>query len=713
MGCSASTLDTEQSVTRCKNRKHYIKLAVRHRHAFAAAHAAYIQSLKNTGAAIRQFGEGEAKETQVADAPSNTPNPTPLKPPPLPNFLAEPLASPATRAGPISRAVSMPATHIQTSLAQNSPLGRTPSPNTRILPAQNSSLSSHGPLQEEDGEEDDGEASKKNLYDIEDAKPPPLPPSAAPTPPPPPPPKGSAWDQYLDVFPPTTENDELDKKDKVEEKPNPASLQDEAIAQEAELGDPHEQPGTPSKGTPSQSPQLPAKAKTSGQELIQILRELDDQFLEAFESGKVVAKLLEARKMHYHSNFADASDSSLDHSTRVLRVMSWGRNPHMPLASHERIDFIHSKEKETHASTLDKLLAWEKKLHDEVKAGEQIRSELERKSVQLRNQKKRDESSVTVNRTKAVVKSLQTRYLVEIQAVDAAASEVDKLRDDCLHNQLVDLVNELMAMWSRILECHQKQYKLIENMGSLDISHAPQATNDFHFDNTLQLESEVNLWHQNFEKLLSTQKEYMDSVYHWLRLHIIQIESDGKDTPGSPQKMSTPPVYNLCKAWLQALDQLPGNVTLHALKTFSTIIHELTVQQTEELKQKRKLESLKKDLEKKEQNLKAQEAKYNERRLAQSTSADSKEDMVQENGYPLKERERMVQQLRETVEIERGKYEQMCSRSGSMALSSIERGLPPVLKAIKEFAGECSHSYTQLRNHTLSDNPTLQISYEE
>ncbi|MCO5606766.1 hypothetical protein L7F22_060956 [Adiantum nelumboides] len=394
---------------------------------------------------------------------------------------------------------------------------------------------------------------------------------------------------------------------------------------------------------------------------------------------------------------------------RVLRVMSWDKNLQLPLTNGEAIDLFHNKEKETHASTLDKLLAWEKKLHDEVKAGELIRMELERKSVQLKSLKKREENPITVNKTKAVVKSLQTRYLVEIQAVDAAASEIDKLRDDCLHHQFVDLVKELMAMWDCMHHCHQQQHQLIEEMGSPDGAYAPVATHDFHYTNTVQLESEINLLHQHLDKLISTQKEYMNSVYHWLRLHIIQIESDGKDTPGSPQKMSTPPIYHLCRAWLSELDRLPGNVTLHALKGFSSLIHELTLQQTEEIKQKKKLESLRKKLEKKEQNFKTQEAKYNGRRLAQPTG-DSHEDGGVEDGNPFKEKERVLQLLRDTVEVERDKYEHMCSKSGSMALSSLEKGLPPVLNAITDFASACSRCYQQL--HYLSMQPTLQISYE-
>lgn len=39
--------------------------------------------------------------------------------------------------------------------------------------------------------------------------------------------------------------------------------------------------------------------------LAKILNELDDHFLKAFQSAHDVSKMLEATKMHYHSNFAD------------------------------------------------------------------------------------------------------------------------------------------------------------------------------------------------------------------------------------------------------------------------------------------------------------------------------------------------------------------------------------------------------------------------
>jgi hypothetical protein len=62
--------------------------------------------------------------------------------------------------------------------------------------------------------------------------------------------------------------------------------------------------------------------------------------------------------------------------------------------------------------------------------------------MQLKKQKKREEGSAMINKTKASVKSLHTRYLVEIQAVDAASNEVEKLRDNFLHSQLLELAKQ-------------------------------------------------------------------------------------------------------------------------------------------------------------------------------------------------------------------------------------------------------------------------------
>lgn len=57
----------------------------------------------------------------------------------------------------------------------------------------------------------------------------------------------------------------------------------------------------------------------------------------------------------------------IDHSARVMRVITWNRSFRGIPNADDGKDDVDLEENETHATVLDKLLAWEKKLYDEVK----------------------------------------------------------------------------------------------------------------------------------------------------------------------------------------------------------------------------------------------------------------------------------------------------------------------------------------------------------
>lgn len=59
---------------------------------------------------------------------------------------------------------------------------------------------------------------------------------------------------------------------------------------------------------------------------------------------------------------------NINHSERVMRVITWNRSFRgLPNNTDDGLDDFDSEEHETHATVLDKMLAWEKKLYDEVK----------------------------------------------------------------------------------------------------------------------------------------------------------------------------------------------------------------------------------------------------------------------------------------------------------------------------------------------------------
>lgn len=79
MGATSSKLEDDKPLLLCQERKRLIREALDRRCLLAAAHFAYIQSLRNTGTALRKFVEPEAPtESSLYTSTSATPDPLAL-----------------------------------------------------------------------------------------------------------------------------------------------------------------------------------------------------------------------------------------------------------------------------------------------------------------------------------------------------------------------------------------------------------------------------------------------------------------------------------------------------------------------------------------------------------------------------------------------------------------------------------------------------------
>lgn len=90
MGCAASSIDEEERVKACRERKKLMKQLIGFRKDFADSLLAYLRALKNTGATLRQFTESETLELEDTiyglASPPSPPPPLPPSPPPPPPF---------------------------------------------------------------------------------------------------------------------------------------------------------------------------------------------------------------------------------------------------------------------------------------------------------------------------------------------------------------------------------------------------------------------------------------------------------------------------------------------------------------------------------------------------------------------------------------------------------------------------------------------------
>ncbi|XP_041015828.1 protein ROLLING AND ERECT LEAF 2-like [Juglans microcarpa x Juglans regia] len=713
MGCGQSKIENEEAVLRCKDRKLYMKEAVSARNAFAAAHSSYATYLKNTGAALSDFANGEVAHfhsspsthsTVPSSSAASTSAPTfdPFPPPPpLPNFPF-----------PLQRAATMPEIKIQ------KPDPRRPVTGTII--------------EEEDGVESDGEdprtrlrrrsgSSHRNSRVVEDeGGPPPL--VSREEVPMQPQQHNSPYEYFFSVdnMPGTTFSDAIPVAEFVEVSVLKGEMERKASEEKSKRVDDDRGVGGGGeevKGTAKIEVAVPAAGRIvkkvklaegkrmakSNLNLLQIFLELDDYFLKASESAHEVSKLLEATRLHYHSNFAD-NRGHIDHSARVMRVITWNRSfKGLNDNADDWKDDFDSEEHETHATVLDKLLAWEKKLYDEVKTGELMKLEYQKKVASLEKLKKRGTNSEALEKAKAAVSHLHTRYIVDMQSMDSTVLEISRLRDDQLFPKLFQLVEGMAAMWEIMLSHHEDQSKMVMALRSLDISQSPRETSEHHHERTYQLLAVVQDWHSHFHKLVNYQKEYIKALNNWLKLNIIPVDSNLKEKVSVPP-IESPPIRGLLHAWHDHLEKLPDEFARTAIHNFGAVISSIVKHQDEELKLKQKCEDTRKELARKTRQYEDWYHKYMQRRAPDESDPEGAEDKTQNN--LLVEKQFMVDTVQKRLEEEQEAYQRHCLQVREKSLASLKTHLPELFRELSNFSRACSKMYRNVRSVSQPPNPS-------
>lgn len=301
-----------------------MKEAVVARNAFASAHSGYSVSLKDTGAALSDFAGGEVlhppletaapSDPPVVERPPPPPPPMepnlPPPPPPLPSFSPMP---------PLQRAVTMPA-------------GLSHSDNRKVK--MKGIAIDEGDIYEQEEEEEEEEENggfrrrKKGVEEAEVVTPIRAPPNPAT------PPESIAWDYFFMDNMPRANLDEVEEEGEgyVEDRNGNLDENFDNVGGNVDFKTPEKQMGfhgIEEFKTPEETPvSAPAEKKfmhsntappamsrvvsggnaagnNNGVDLLKILSEIDDHFLKASQSSQAVSKMLEATRLHYHSNFAD------------------------------------------------------------------------------------------------------------------------------------------------------------------------------------------------------------------------------------------------------------------------------------------------------------------------------------------------------------------------------------------------------------------------
>ncbi|CAL9211781.1 protein ROLLING AND ERECT LEAF 2-like [Musa acuminata AAA Group] len=322
--------------------------------------------------------------------------------------------------------------------------------------------------------------------------------------------------------------------------------------------------------------------------MTEIMKDIECQFIRICDCAHEVSVLLEASRAQYSSTSSEIavkmmnpivlfrSASSRSSSSRFFHAApSSGYDGYESSSDYSQESCMISG---SHQSTLDRLYEWEKKLYEEVKAGERIRIAFEKKYMQLRNQDVHGEEPSAVEKTRAVVRDLHTRLKVSIHSVESVSKRIETLRDEELHPQLIELLQGLAKMWRTTADCHRIQKRTIDEAkllilastaaagkGSEDAAPQPR-----HPRAAAALEAELRNWRACLEAWVAAQRAYARALAGWA-LRCGDPGGGGARSPLSPPRPSggAPAVLGLCVQWSRLLESVGEAQVVDGLDFFT------------------------------------------------------------------------------------------------------------------------------------------------
>ncbi|KAK2415358.1 protein ALTERED PHOSPHATE STARVATION RESPONSE [Trifolium repens] len=422
-------------------------------------------------------------------------------------------------------------------------------------------------------------------------------------------------------------------------------------------------------------------------DLKEIVDSIKENFDKAAVAGDQVSEMLEISKAQLDRSFRQLR-KTVYHSNSLLSSLSstWTSKP--PLAVRYRLDTGSLDEPggglKSLCSSLERLLAWEKKLYEEVKTREGVKIEHEKKLSALQSQEYKGDDEAKIFKTKSAINRLQSLIVVTSQAVSTTSTAIIGLRDSDLVPQLVELCHGMMYMWRSMHQYHEIQSNIVQQVRGLVNRLGGDSTSELHRQATRDLESAVSAWHSSFCRLIKFQRDFILSLHGWFKLSLIPVDNDNNNN-----RMEHSDAYMFFDDWKLALDRVPDTVASEAIKSFINVVHVISSKQAEELKIKKRTENASKELERKASSVRNIERKFYS---SYSMVGISLPDTAPDNGQgldardPLAEKKLELATCQRRVEDEMMKHSKAVEVTRAMTLNNLQTGLPGVFQALTSFS---------------------------
>lgn len=245
-----------------------------------------------------------------------------------------------------------------------------------------------------------------------------------------------------------------------------------------------------------------------------------------------------------------------------------------------------------------------------------------------------------------------------------------------------------------MLEAHEIQKKIIFEVATFSCPSYGKFCNESHRLATLQLETELRNWRSCFAEYVEAQKGYVEALFGWLSKFVapeVEFYSRGRAT-ALPCRLNSPPLLLVCHDWLESMNKLPENAVSYAIKSCAKDVRALWVQQGEEQQQKRKVDSLSKELDRK--TLAFQKA---ENRIFEfSLTEKSAEPLMERHAGSFVEGKDLLDNLRRRVDSEKEKHRNCMQETERITLNGFQTGFCRVFESMTEFSRAALKMYNEL-----------------
>ncbi|CAN6807456.1 unnamed protein product [Brassica oleracea] len=680
MGCAASSIDNEEKVLVCRQRKRLMKKLLVFRGDFADAQLAYLRALRNTGVTLRQFTESESLELENTSyglsfpsppptLPPSPPHPPTLPPPPPPPPFSPDLRKPET--GHKNEEEEEGAAEIDGNVDGSGATPPPPLPNSWNLwnPFESLELDSHP-----NGDDVGTQLDLKKKQKFQQAE-------------------EENWAETKTEF---EEEDEQQEAlglsvQRIEagggsevKKPRRLKFKLEEVMDDNSSM-------TSCYGKDLENADCRIRRTLEG-----IIKELDDYFLKASGCEKEIAVIVDINSRDSVDPFRyQETRRKRSSSAKVFSALSWSWSSKSLQMGKDATTSgtVEPCRPGAHCSTLEKLYTAEKKLYQLVRNKEIAKVEHERKSALLQKQDGEAYDLSKIEKTRLSLESLESEIQRLEDSITETCSCVLKLINEELYPQLVALTSGLAHMWKTMLKCHQVQVHISQQLNHLPDYPSIDLSSEYKRQAVNQLETEVTSWYNSFCKLVNSQREYVKTLCTWIQLTDRLSKEDNQRTslPVAARK--------LCKEWQLVFEKLPDQVTSEAIKSFLMAIKFVINQQTEEYNLRRKWNKLEKRLEKELISLAEMERRFEGMSAmeedANSTSLGSK--------HPLLIKQAKIEALRKRVDVEKTKYLNSVEVSKRMTLDNLKSSLPNVFQVLTALATVFAKGFESVHGQTATD----------